>query len=149
MGQLGEKIARRMAYGLLSYVYGPEVADRVFSSGDVKCGFSGTGALRRIYLNDKLIFTVRVHDGKPLPTIEGAQFINKIVIVRNDAKPFLKKGRNVMAKSVIDIRNAIPGDEVVVYSEDGELLCVGRLMLSLEEAKSIGRGVAVKTRQHT
>ncbi|WP_243679966.1 hypothetical protein [Vulcanisaeta souniana] len=42
-----------------------------------------------------------------------------------------------------------PGDEVAIYSEDGELLGVGRLMLSRDEARSVGRGgVAVKLRHH-
>ncbi|MGC8544137.1 MAG: PUA domain-containing protein [Vulcanisaeta sp.] len=38
---------------------------------------------------------------------------------------------------------------MAVYSEDGELLGVGRLMLSKEEAMSVGRGVVVKIRHHT
>jgi len=37
---------------------------------------------------------------------------------------------------------------VAIYSEDGELLGVGRLLLSREEALSVGRGVVVKVRHH-
>ncbi|WP_243665589.1 PUA domain-containing protein [Vulcanisaeta sp. JCM 16159] len=60
----------------------------------------------------------------------------------------MKQGRSVMARFVIDVRNAVPGDEVAIYSEDGEFLGVGRLLLSKDEVLSVGRGVAVKLRHH-
>ena len=142
MGSLAGEFVR----GVLSYIYGRGVLSKL--SGELRVDVSRTGGLRRIYLNGKLIFVVRANDGRPLPTLDGASLIDKVVIVRRDAAQFIKRGRNVMAKSVVDVRNAVPGDEVVIYSEDGELLGVGRLVLSRDEALSVGRGVAVKVRQH-
>ncbi|MGC9152818.1 MAG: PUA domain-containing protein [Vulcanisaeta sp.] len=143
MDQLTKDIVR----GLLSYIYGKETLEKL--GGELRIDVSKTGGLRRIYMDGKLIFVIRASDGRALPTLDGASLINKVVIVRKDAVPFIKQGKSVMAKFVVDIRNAIPGDEVAVYSEDGELLGVGRLMLSKEEAMSVGRGVVVKIRHHT
>ncbi len=66
--------------------------------------------------------------------------IDKVVIVSREAASFVRQGRSVMARFVIDIRNAIPGDEVAIYSENGEFLGIGRLMLSKDEVSSVGRG---------
>ncbi|GAB6946794.1 hypothetical protein JCM16161A_09240 [Vulcanisaeta sp. JCM 16161] len=142
MDQLTKDVVR----GVISYIYGPDVL-RIMG-GEFRIEVSKTGGLRRIYLGDKLIFTIRASDGRPLPTLEGARFINKVVIVSREAAPFVKQGRSVMARFIIDIRNAVPGDEVAIYSEDGELLGVGRLLLSRDEVLSVNRGVAVKLRQH-
>ncbi|BDR92776.1 PUA domain-containing protein [Vulcanisaeta souniana] len=142
MDQLTKDIVR----GVLSYIYGPGILKKL--SGEFRIEVSKTGGLRRIYLGDRLVFTIRASDGRPLPTLEGARLIDKVVVVSRDAAPFVKQGRSVMAKFVVDIRNAVPGDEVAIYSEDGELLGVGRLMLSRDEARSVGRGVAVKLRHH-
>ncbi len=143
MDQLTKDIVR----GLLSYIYGKETLEKL--GEELRIDVGKTGGLRRIYMDGKLIFVIRASDGRALPTLDGASLINKVVIVRKDAVPFIKQGKSVMAKFVVDIRNAVPGDEVAVYSEDGELLGVGRLMLSKEEAMSVGRGVAVKIRHHT
>ena len=142
MDQLTKDVIR----GVISYIYGSDTLRRL--NGDLRIEVSRTGGLRRIYMGDKLIFTIRASDGRTLPTLEGARLIDKVVVVSGDAAPFVRQGRSVMAKFVVDIRNAVPGDEVAIYSEDGELLGVGRLMLSMDEARSVGRGVAVKLRHH-
>ncbi|MGC8606765.1 MAG: PUA domain-containing protein [Vulcanisaeta sp.] len=142
MDQLTKDIIR----GVISYIYGPDVLKRL--SGEFRIEVGKTGGLRRIYLGNKLVFTIRASDGRPLPTLEGARLIDRMVIVSRDAAHFVRQGRSVMAKFVIDVRNAVPGDEVAIYSEDGELLGVGRLVLSKEEVLSVGRGVTVKLRHH-
>lgn len=142
-----DQLTRDIVRGVISYVYGSNTLKRL--NGNFRIETSKTGGLRRIYLGDELIFTIRASDGKPLPTIKGARFIDKVVIVNREAAPFVRQGRSVMARFVVDIRNAVPGDEVAVYSEDGELLGVGRLLLSRDEALSVGRGVVVKLRHHS
>ena len=142
MDQLTKDVIR----GVISYIYGSDTLRRL--NGDLRIETSRTGGLRRVYLGDKLIFIIRASDGRPLPTLEGAWLIDKVVIVSRDAAPFVRQGRSVMAKFVVDIKNAVPGDEVVIYSEDGELLGVGRLLLSKDEVLSIGRGVVVRLRHH-
>ncbi|WP_069808354.1 PUA domain-containing protein [Vulcanisaeta thermophila] len=140
-------VSEEVVRGLVMYLYGEEVWEKM--KGDLRVEFSGrSGALRRVYLNGKLIFILRASDGYLIPTIEGARLINKRVIVRGDAAKFIREGRSVITKSVINIINALPGEEVGVFSEDGELLGVGRLMLSMDEVSSLGRGVVVKMRQH-
>ncbi|WP_054841874.1 pseudouridine synthase [Vulcanisaeta distributa] len=141
-----DQLTRDIIRGVLSYIYGPSILKRL--NGELKIEVSRTGGLRRIYLGDELIFTIRASDGRPLPTLEGARLIDKVVIVSREAAPFVKQGRSVMARFVIDVRNAVPGDEVAIYSEDGEFLGVGRLLLSKDEVLSVGRGVVVKLRHH-
>ncbi|KUO79976.1 MAG: pseudouridine synthase [Vulcanisaeta sp. OSP_8] len=141
-----DQVMDSMIRGVLSYMYGRNILDKL--SGDLRVDISRTGGLRRIYLGDRLVFVVRANDGRALPTLDGASLIDKVVVVRRDAAPFIKQGRSVIAKFVVDVRNAVPGDEVAIYSEDGELLGVGRLLLSREEVLSVGRGVVVKVRHH-
>ena len=141
-----DQLTRDVVRGLISYIYGPETLRRL--GNNLRIETSRTGGLRRIYLGDELIFVVRANDGRPLPTLSGARFIDKVVIVRREAAPFIKQGKSVMARFIVDIRNAIPGDEVAIYSEDGELLGVGRLLLSRDEALSVDRGAVVKLRHH-
>ena len=141
-----DQLARDIIRGVISYIYGLSTLRRL--NGDFRIETSRTGGLRRIYLGNELIFVIRANDGRPLPTLSGARYIDKVVIVRREAAPFIKQGRSVMARFVVDIRNAVPGDEVAVYSEDGELLGIGRLLLSRDEALSVDRGVVVKLRHH-
>ena len=141
-----DQLARDIIRGVISYIYGLDTLRRI--NGNLRIETSRTGGLRRIYLNNELVFVIRANDGRPLPTLSGARFIDKVVIVRREAAPFIKQGKSVMARFIVDIRNAVPGDEVAIYSEDGELLGVGRLLLSRDEALSVNRGVVAKLRHH-
>jgi len=135
-----------VALKILAYLYGNEILSRV---RDIKVEVSPrTGRIRRIYVNGELAFTLRMSDGYLIPTLRGAELIGRRVVVASYAVPFIRQGRSVMAKSVVRVDNANPGSEVAIYSEDGELLGVGTLLLSEEELRSVGRGVAVKVRHH-
>jgi predicted RNA-binding protein (TIGR00451 family) len=66
----------------------------------------------------------------------------------DDVSTFIAEGGDVFAKHVVKADNDIrPKDEVIVVDERGEVLAVGRAVLSGEEMIAFMRGVAVKARR--
>ena len=134
--------------GVLSYLYGLNLNEELLSKLRVVID-KVSGKIREIKLNDKLIFTSRASDRYVLPTIEGANLIKdvKYVIVKEDAKKFILEGKSLLVKGVKEVGKCLPGEEVILVDESGEVLAVGRLVLSKEEIESIQRGVVVKVRK--
>ncbi len=65
-------------------------------------------------------------------------------VVRNEISKFIREGKNVFCKFVVDAdENIRYGDEVLVVNEDDELLAIGRARVSGEEVKQYKRGIAV------
>lgn len=70
------------------------------------------------------------------------------VRIQEEAESFVAKGKSVFAKHVIDADEEIrPQEEVVVLNKNGEVLAVGKTMLSGKEMKVFRRGVAVRVRR--
>jgi 7-cyano-7-deazaguanine tRNA-ribosyltransferase len=70
------------------------------------------------------------------------------VVVTDDAVPFIKQGKNVFAKFVVDACEELrPYDEALIVSKDDELIAVGQCLLNREEMLDFERGIAVKTRE--
>ena len=69
------------------------------------------------------------------------------VVVSDDAVPFVREGKSVFSKFVInadvDIR---PYDEVLIVDSLDNLIGTGKCMLNLDEMMDFKEGVAVKTR---
>ncbi len=70
------------------------------------------------------------------------------VQVNDESIPFVRKGRNVFAKHVIDASPDIrPKSEVIVVDRSNKLLAVGKSVLSGDEMLAFRIGVAVKVRR--
>jgi len=70
------------------------------------------------------------------------------VVVGDESKPYVRDGRNVMAKFVREFDSAIrPLDEVLVEHVDGDLLAVGRAELAGAGMADFETGVAVSVRE--
>ncbi len=117
-----------------------------------------TGKPRYVYDNEgRLLATIRWNDGFMTLTIEGAKLLLKRfnppklrVVVTDDAAEFVKKGRSVFAKHVINVDPDIrSGDEVIVVDKNDNLLAVGKAILSSLEMLAFNSGVAVKVRRGT
>lgn len=114
-----------------------------------------TGRIRHIYLNQELLATLRPTDGMFSLTITGAKRLLREaesrrlwVKVQKDAEPFVARGKSVFAKHVMDADNEIrPQEEVIVIGENGEILAVGKAVLTGKEMKAFKHGVAVKIRR--
>jgi len=132
-------------------------AGKILFSEDTGFIFSSTGRIRQILDGDGRIATVRAKDGFLTLSIEGARRLHSSldypglrVVIQKDVSSFIKEGRNVFARHVIDVDSKIRAhEEVIVVDEDDELLATGRANLSAEEMDSFERGVAVDVRSGT
>ena len=136
------------------YQFGRGIGERLFPEG-VKLVYSKrTGRVRHIYLGGRLLATLRPTDGLLSLTLDGARRLMEAngrrrywVKVSREASPYVARGRSVFAKHVVDVDVGIrPGEEVAVLSEDGEVIAVGRALLSGREMLQFRHGVAVKVR---
>ncbi|UCD02096.1 MAG: pseudouridine synthase [Promethearchaeota archaeon] len=114
-----------------------------------------TNKIRYIYYKNNLLLTLRPTNGFFTLTLYSAKkIIEKIsppklrVIVLNDISEYIKKGRNVFCKHVIEIdKDLRPLDEVIVVNQDDELLGIGKLKIPVSYVKSFSHGVAVNIRK--
>lgn len=114
-----------------------------------------TGKIRNIYVDGKHILSMRASDGLFTLKIDGARLLHDFfkypklrVIVNEDAVPFIKDGKSVFAKFVVDCDQELrPFDECLIVDEKDDLLAVGRCLLNRGEMLSFKFGMAVKTRE--
>ncbi|HVP40422.1 MAG TPA: PUA domain-containing protein [Candidatus Krumholzibacteriaceae bacterium] len=137
------------------YQFGKSVGEVLFPDS-VTIGFSKrTGRIRHVFLDGKLLATLRPTDGMFSLTIHGARRIvtsskplHHWVRVNGDIVSFIAEGKSVFAKHVTDADVEIrPLEEVIVLDEKGEVLAVGRAVLTGREMKVFRRGVAAKVRR--
>lgn len=137
------------------YQFGKSVGAKLFPE-DVELIYSkATRRIRYVYLNGKRLATLRPTDGLFSLSIAGAKRIAAnsrsakcFVTIKADVSQFVAQGGDVFAPHVIEVDSEIrPKDEIIVVSEGGEVLAVGRAVLSSEEMKAFKTGVAVKVRR--
>jgi uncharacterized protein with predicted RNA binding PUA domain len=137
------------------YQFGKGVGIKLFPE-NVKIAYSKrTGRIRYVYLDGKRLVTLRPTDGLFSLSVSGAKRIAEnmdsvkcFVAVKDDVSKFIAEGGDVFAVHVVKADDEIrPKDEVIVVNESGEVLAVGRAVLSGEEMKAFKTGVAVKVRR--
>src|SRR4030042_647812 len=98
---------------------------------------------------------MRAEDGMFTLKIHGAKLLHKFfkkpklrVVIDKDAVPFVKEGKSVFAKFVVDCDPDLrPYDECLIVDEKDSLIAVGRTLLNREEMMAFDHGAAVKTRE--
>jgi len=114
-----------------------------------------TCKIRFIYLDNELILVLRPEEGFFSLSIPGARIINDLerdamingITVLDDVADYIKDGKNVFAKHVVDPPAAIqPSQELYVCDGKREVLAVGKAILSGRDMRYFKRGVAVSTR---
>lgn len=116
-----------------------------------------THRIRFIYLNGQRLATLRPTDGLLSLSIKAAEFISQnlpfvksFVIVKNDVAKFIAEGGDAFAVHIVKVDESVRAkDEVIVEDEAGQVLAVGRAMLSGVEMQAFKTGVAVKVRHGT
>ncbi|MGQ9530848.1 MAG: PUA domain-containing protein [Candidatus Bathycorpusculaceae bacterium] len=145
----------RRIRSVADYQFGKGVGVKLFPE-NVRIEYSKrTGRIRYVYLDGKRLATLRPTDGLFSLSIAGAKRITEevdsakcFVTVKNDVSRFIAEGGDVFAVHVTKADDEIrPKDEVIVVNESGEVLAVGRAVLSGEEMKAFKTGVAVKVRR--
>ncbi|OPY39278.1 MAG: tRNA-guanine(15) transglycosylase [Methanoregula sp. PtaU1.Bin051] len=144
----------RRVQAIADFQFGGLCGTALFPDG---CEFmlSSTGRIRQILFDGKRLATVRAQDGRLTLGIEGARRLHAYlpapqyrVVVRQDVAEFIAQGKNVFAKHVIAADPAIrAGDEVLVVTDNDQLLACGTATLSGAEMLAFNYGEAVKVRQ--
>jgi predicted RNA-binding protein (TIGR00451 family) len=146
--------ALRQIRSVADYQFGKNVGEQLFPE-NVKIEYSKrTGRIRYVYWRGKRLATLRPTDGLfslsisgAKRIVEGADHVKYDVTVRDDVSTFIAEGGDVFAKHVVKADDEVRArDEVIVVSEKGGVLAVGRAALSGEEMKAFKTGVAVKVR---
>ena len=147
----------RKIKAISDYQFNPIITDILFNKIDnIKLHYSrNTKKIKYIYDSDKLLLSFRPTNGFLTLSLYAAKKIVECshipllrAVVMNDISEFIKKGRNVFCKHVIDIDNDLrPYDEIIIVNEEDELLAIGRLVLPIPYIKSFNTGVAIKVRK--
>ena len=134
--------------------------DSLFGNGvskffpkDVEFTYSKkTGRIRTVSQNEQLLCTLRIDGGLAITPylaqllMKSKSFRENCVKISEDAASFVKEGRSVFCKHVTwcgkNVR--ISGDTPVLFN--GEVIAVGKAVLSYEMISDFERGVAIKIR---
>jgi len=142
---------------IADYQFGKGVGAKLFPD-NVEIQLSPrTGRIRFINLNGERLSTLRPTDGLLSLSIKAAQFIAEnlpsaqcFVTVKQDVSKFIANGGDVFAVHVVKVDEGIRAkDEVIAKDETGNVLAVGRALLSSIEINAFKTGVAVKVRHGT
>jgi predicted RNA-binding protein (TIGR00451 family) len=131
-------------------------AGGVLFPADTRIEYSkNTGKPRHLEAGGELVANYRPNDALFTLTIAGARrlvsamnVLGYTVTILDDVVEAVEQGGNVFAKHVVDAGDAVrPGDEVVVLDQTGEVIAVGKALLTRKEMLSFRTGAAVKVRR--
>ncbi len=142
---------------IADYQFGKGVGTKLFPD-NIEIQYSPrTGRIRYINLDSERLATLRPTDGVLSLSLKAAQFMAKntplakcFVTVKNEVSRFVAAGGDIFAVHVVKVDSEVGAkDEVIALDEEGNVLAVGRTVLSSEEIKAFKIGVAVKVRHGT
>jgi len=150
-------IGLRQLKGISDYQFGKDITDILFDDIDRISleRSSNTNKIRYVFYDNNLSIILRPTNGFFTLTLFSAKNIIKKasvprlrVIVLNEISEFIKKGRNVFCKHVVDIDGELRAlDEVIVVNQDDELLGIGKLKVPVSYVKNFSIGIAVSIRK--
>lgn len=137
----------------VDYLFGNNT-NELFHDKEISYKLSNnTNKLRFIYVDDKLFATVKANGTYSL-TLEAAKILlehsnymmNSVIII-DEIKEYIKEGKSVFNKHVIDAgKNIFPGSEAIIINKNKELIGIGKAITSFEIMKKSNIGVAIKVR---
>jgi uncharacterized protein with predicted RNA binding PUA domain len=142
---------------IADYQFGKGVGAQLFPD-NIEIQYSPrTGRIRYINLDGERLATLRPTDGVLSLSLKAAQvmadktpFAKCFVTVQNEVSKYIAAGGDVFAVHVVKVDTEVGAkDEVIALDEDGQVLAVGRTVLSSDEMKAFKTGVAVKVRHGT
>ena len=147
----------RKVKAISDYQFGSSITDILFENEEaLRIEYSkNTNKIKYIYENEQLLLSFKPTNGFFTLSLFAAQKVIKHtqkpylrVIVLTEISEFIKKGRNVFCKHVVDIDPRLRAlDEVIIVNQEEELLAVGRLMIPAHYINTFDTGVAIKVRK--
>ncbi|TFG03135.1 MAG: pseudouridine synthase [Promethearchaeota archaeon] len=147
----------RKIKGISDYQFGIDITDILFDeSENIRIERSkNTKKIRYVYYNNNLMLALRPTNGlftlslfSAKKIIENTQAPRLRTIILTEVSDFIRKGRNVFCKHIVNIDNNLRTlDEVIVVNQNDELLGIGRLKIPIPYIKSFKTGVAVNIRK--
>lgn len=148
-----ESLLRRVR-GIANYQFNQPIGDLLFPR-DCEIEISSRSQrIKRVSYKSQILATVRANDGRLVLTYWGGKRLHQKVpspqlrvIVPTEIGPFIRNGKSVFAKHVLQVDFGLrAGDEVLIVDEQDSLLAVGTAKISPREMVALSRGVAVKNR---
>ena len=110
------------------------------------------GRIRSVFSEGNLLCTLRIDGGLAITPVfaqmllKSKKFKENCLEIDKDSKPFVEDGRSVFCNHVVWCgKNILISSEVPVLFK-GQVVAVGRAVLSSEMIQSLNRGVAVRVR---
>lgn len=137
---------------IMDYQFGKD-AHKILDKFNLKIKHSKeSGRMRYLYNDKELIATIRAHDSFIIPHNSLIKELHKFfkfpklrVVIDDVAVPFVKEGRNVFAKFIINVdKDLRPGDICLVVDKNDNLINKGNLFLSPKECLEFEKGIGVK-----
>ena len=147
----------RKIKAISDYQFSPKITDVLFENiEELRIERSkNTNRIRHVYDKDNLLLSLRPTNGFLTLSLYSAKKIIERTkppilrtIVQTEISDFIKRGRNVFCKHVIDIdTNLRPMDEVIIVSQEDELLAIGRLKIPAHHVTYFNSGIAILVRK--
>ena len=147
----------RKIKGISDYQFGIDITDILFDESEkIRIERSkNTKKIRYIYYKNNLMLALRPTNGlftlslfSAKKIIENTQAPRLRAIILTEVSDFIRKGRNVFCKHIVNIDNNLRTlDEVIVVNQNDELLGIGRLKIPIPYIKTFKSGIAVNIRK--
>jgi len=139
------------------YQFGKGAADALLSGKVELVKSKNTDKIRNIIVDGEHIMSMRAEDGFFSLRGPGAKRLLKAfpsprlrMIVSDDSAPYNREGKNVMCGFITDGDEDLrPADEVLVVDKNDQLLAIGKMILTKDEAMTFKKGLAIRVREGT
>ncbi|MHA1952373.1 MAG: PUA domain-containing protein [Candidatus Heimdallarchaeaceae archaeon] len=138
---------------IADFQFGKGAGNALFSEEITIERSKGTNRIRFVYLADERVCSFRVKDGYLVPSLMGARLLYENTLglkvkVNQDAEPFVREGKSVYCKHVIEAdANISVKEEVIIVNEKEEFIGIGTAKIAGLLMKEMKSGVAVDTRK--
>jgi uncharacterized protein with predicted RNA binding PUA domain len=150
VSEFGERVRLER---IADYQFGSGAGETLFA-GDCRIEHSKSGRPRQVHVSEGRLVSLGQDGRFTLGTEGGYRLLSALsspanrVVVGDESEPFVRDGKNVFAKFVLETDPEIrPGDEVCISHRNGDLLAVGRAELPASAMLDAETGMAVKVRE--
>jgi len=136
--------------------FGLQAATVLFDGNITLVKSKKTQKIRNVFVDNSHVLSFRASDGFFTLKKAGAFQLHKAlpfpslrVIIDDEAAPFVKEGKSVFSKFIIEADPALrPYDECLIVRSNDTLLAVGQCLLNPLEMMQFSHGQAVKNREY-